>query len=593
MRNLQKIISEQLLPHVRNPGQYVGLEVNARCDERCKKIESAEVSIAMGFPDAYTIGISHLGHQVLYHLLNDIPGVTCDRTYCPTTETEAVMRQRGIPMFSWESKSHLRDFDILGFTLSYELCMTNVLTMLDLAGIPISARDRTADDPIVIGGDALADTPEPIAEFFDVLIPGDGEQPLVALVEIIRDAKGSGATREETLLRIAREVPSAYVPRFYAQDNTGVAPIYEDLPTSVPRAYLQQLEGASQSAYRAPLVPLSEAVHERVVIEIMRGCPNFCRFCQAGHTRLPVRRRSIEEIIASARAGIEATGYREISLLSLSTSDYPQLEELIERLNSEFASQKVSISLPSLRVDSQLTVLPKLTSEVRKGGLTIAAEAGSERLRKAIRKGITEEDMLAGVSAAWAAGYRSIKVYFMAGLPGETLDDIDEIAHLCRRLSNTRRDFDGHPGAINASVSWLVPKPHTPMQWEGMRTADYFFDVRSRLQDLTRRSTVNVKFHRIEQSLLEAFIARGGREVSKVIKIAWNLGARMDSWSESWNWEIWTQAISEAGIDFDSVVHNNIPTGRALPWSHIQPHLPEDFLIKQRREMYDVLELDA
>ena len=253
----------------------------------------------------------------------------------------------------------------------------------------------------------------------------------------------------------------------------------------------------------------------------------------------------------------------------------------------------MSISLPSLRVDSQLTVLPKLTSQVRKGGLTIAAEAGSERLRKAIRKGITEQDMLNGVSAAWAAGYHSVKVYFMAGLPGETLDDIDEIAHLCRRLSDTRRKFDGYPGAITASVSWLVPKPHTPMQWEPMRTPDYFFDVRGRLLELTRRSTVNVKFHRIEQSLLEALIARGGREISEVIKIAWNSGARMDSWSENWDWEIWQQAISEAGVDFDAIVHQNIPTGRPLPWSHIQPYLPEDFLLKQHREMYDVLELDT
>lgn len=592
---MQNIISEQLLPHIRQPGQYAGLEVNARCGD----MKSAEVTVAMGFPDTYAIGISHLGHQLLYHILNDIPGVACDRTYCPPPQTETVMRQRGIPMFSWESRTHLADFDVIGFTLSYELCMTNVLTMLDLAEIPILASERTMDHPIIVGGDALADTPEPITEFFDVLIPGDGEQPMAALVEIVREAKSfnsNPAAREETLLRIAREVPSAYVPRFYAQDDDicgSVAPVRNDVPVSIPRAYLPQLEGASQSAYHAPLVPLSEAVHERVVIEIMRGCPNLCRFCQAGHTRLPVRRRSVEEIISAARAGIAATGYREISLLSLSTSDYPQLEELIERLNAEFAPQKVSISLPSLRVDSQLTVLPKLTSEVRKGGLTIAAEAGSERLRKAIRKNITEADMLAGVSAAWQAGYRSVKVYFMAGLPGETLDDIDEIAHLCRRLSDTRRDFDGHPGAINTSVSWLVPKPHTPMQWEAMRTPDYFFEVRRRLLDLTRRSTVNVKFHRIEQSLLEAFIARGGREVGEVIKIAWGLGARMDSWSESWNWEIWTQAISQAGIDFDAVVHRNIPTDAPLPWSHIKPHLPEDFLLKQRREMYDVLELDV
>ncbi len=590
MRDLQKNISELLLPMIRQPGQYVGLETNARR----KNPADAKVSVALAFPDAYTLGISHLGHQTLYHTLNDMPGVACDRTYCPLADAEEVMREQSIGLFGWESRLAIADFDMIGFSLTYELCVTNVLTMLDLAGIELLAAMRGEDEPIIVGGDALADSPEPLSDFFDVFLPGDGEETLIAIVKLIDKMKSASPSlsREQRLLKIAREVPSAYVPRFYeplGSDCQAVEPRKKGLPSKIRRAYLADMSKISPTTMTHPLVPISEAVHERVVIEVMRGCPNLCRFCQAGHTRLPVRRRKMEKILASAHAGLDATGYHEISLLSLSTSDYPQLENLIEHLNAEFADQKVSISLPSLRVDSQLQVLPKLTSMVRKGGLTIAAEAGTQRLRSAIGKQITEEDMLAGVTAAWEAGYKSVKVYFMAGLPGETLEDIDQIYWLCRRLSNTRRDVDGHRGAITANVSWLVPKPHTPMQWEPMQRAEYFFDVRNRLLELSRRSAINVKFHRIEQSLLEALLCRGGREVGRTILSAWRLGARMDSWKENWNWEIWQQAIAQTGIDFDAIVHSEIPTGRPLPWSHIRCNLSEEFLLKQRREMHDTL----
>ncbi|MCD4823351.1 MAG: TIGR03960 family B12-binding radical SAM protein [Phycisphaerae bacterium] len=585
MRYVGNIVSEKLLPRLRQPGQFVGLETNARR----KDPQAAEVSFVLGFPDAYTIGISHLGSQVLYHRLNDMPAVACDRTYCPQPEAEQVFRELGIPLFGWESRIAIGDFDVIGFSLAYELCITNVLTMLDLAGVPLLAADRTDGDPIILGGDALADSPEPLADFFDIIQPGDGEEPLAALAELLRQAKRDNLSRDEKLLKIAREVPSVYVPKFYqpaqADQPTSVTPTRDDIPAVIQRACIADM--AASPAGDKPLVPLSEGVHERVIIEIMRGCPNLCRFCQAGHVRLPVRRRSVDEIIAAARAGIDSTGYREISLLSLSTSDYPNLEELIERLNAEFAGRRVSISLPSLRVDSQLTVLPKLTAAVRKGGLTIAAEAGSDRMRQAIRKNITEEDMLNGVRAAWQAGYKSVKVYFIAGLPGETMDDIDQIFYLSKRLADTRRDVDGHRGAINSSVSWLVPKPHTPMQWQAMAGEDYFWQVRHRLIELSRRSTVNFKFHRIEQSILEALLCRGGREISKTILAAWELGARMDSWSEHWNWEIWQQAIQQTGVDIDAVVHSELPMDKPLPWSHINCHLPDDFLREQRKQMLE------
>jgi radical SAM family uncharacterized protein len=576
--DLSRRISETLLPRVQGPGQYVGLETNARR----KSVRSTEVSVALAFPDAYTIGVSHYGSGVLYHALNDLPFVACDRAYCPQPDAEEVMRRKKIPLFGWESRAPLRDFDVLGFSLTYELCVTNVLTMLNLAGIPLKAVERTDDDPIVVGGDALADSPEPLADFFDVFIPGDGEEPLRALAELLRRRKNDGqnSSREELLLDIARSVPSAYVPRFYES-------LRSDIPKATRRACVANL--ADSPAPHAPLVPLFEGVHERVVVEIMRGCPNLCRFCQAGHARLPLRRRSVKEILAAARAGVDATGYREISLLSLSASDYPNLDELIERLNAEFAGEHVSISLPSLRADAQLRLLPKLTGAVRPTGLTIAAEAGSQRLRDAIHKGITEADMLAGVQAAWRAGLRSVKVYFIAGLPGETPEDIDAMYDLALRLSDTRKEVDGRRGAVTASVSWFVPKPHTPMQWAPMQRAEYFWDVRNRLKDLSSRSPVTFKFHRIEQSLLETLLCRGRRDVGRVILAAWQNGARMDSWTEHWQWEHWRVAMKQTGFDFDDVVHAELPPDAPLPWSHIHTHLDEDYLRKQYDKMRALL----
>ncbi|MCE5278079.1 MAG: TIGR03960 family B12-binding radical SAM protein [Planctomycetaceae bacterium] len=572
MRNLEHDIRSRLLPQVNAPAQYIGLEINARR----KDPAAAAVSVALAFPDAYGVGISHLGSQVLYQMLNDMPAVACDRAYCPQPDAETVMRRQNVPLFGWESRCALADFDILGFSLAYELCVTNVLTMLDLAGIPLHADQRGPGDPIVVGGDALADSPEPLADFFDLFLVGDGEGPLRELVELVARLKGARASRDEIIAAAQRTIKAAYAPRFYrAADGPVVRSHLADLHASPPLT--------------RPLVPLAEGVHERVVIEIMRGCPNGCRFCQAGATRLPVRCRSVEEIVAAAGEALAATGYREISLLSLSTSDYPRLDELIERLNAEFAPRHVSISLPSLRVDSQLAQLPKLTSSVRKGGLTIAAEAASERLRRAIRKNITDENMLAGVQAAYAAGWRSVKVYFMAGLPGETPADIDAIFDLCLKLCHTRRAVDGKNGAVSASVSWFVPKPHTPLQWCAMQTAEYFFAVRQRLLDLSHRSPVTFKFHRIEQSILEAVICRGGREVGQAVEAAWRRGARMDSWSEHWDWSKWQEAFAETGIDVASIAQRQIPIDAVLPWSHISGHRRGDFLLGEYQQMQAAL----
>jgi len=566
MRDLTEQINEKLLPRVARPSQYIGQEINARRAD----VRQAAVRVVLAFPDAYTVGISHLGSQVLYQMLNHLPGVACDRTYCPFPDAERVCREQGLPLFAWESRCAVRDFDLLGFSLSQEMCVTNVLTMLDLAGVPLRSAHRGRDDPIVVAGDALAESPEPMADFIDLFIPGDGEQPLADLVRLIGDQKARGESREAILLAAAREIPSIYAPRFYrpvGQDGH-VRPIREDVPPVIERAHLPAL--SDSPALTAPLVPLSEAVHDRVAIEIMRGCPNACRFCQAGATRLPVRTRSVEEVVSIARKALAASGWREISLVSLSSSDYPHLAELIERINAEFAGRHVSVSLPSLRAGEQLRHLPRLTSTVRKSGLTIAPEAGSERLRRAIGKPITVEDMLAGVQAAYRAGWRRVKLYFMAGLPGETQADIDGIFHLSKRLSDTRREVDGKPGNISAAVSWFVPKPHTPMQWFPMRDAEYYFRVRRRLRELSRGTPVSFKFHRIERSILEGVLCRGDRRLGSVIEAAWRDGARMDSWNEYFDWQRWRSAFEAVGVDPAAVAQREIPLDEPLPWSHIR-----------------------
>lgn len=584
MRDLSKQISLRLLGQVTQPSQYVGLEINARR----KDPREAQVRVALAFPDAYSIGISHLGTQILYTLLNDMDGVACDRAYCPRPDAEEVMRREEIELFGWESRLALRDFDIIGFSLGYELCVTNVLTILDLCRIPLHAQERTQEHPIIVAGDAMADSPEPMADFIDLFIVGEGEEPLAALAELVKKAKAAGAGRDEILLQAAQTIPAVYVPRFYKPhyDSAGrfeaLKPTRSDVPAKIQRAHLKSL--SLSPALLAPLVPQSEAIHDRVAIEVMRGCPNGCRFCQAGQTRLPVRSRPIEEVLEIAQKALAATGHHEVSLLSLSTSDYPRLGELIDRLKAMLDQQHVSISLPSLRVDSQLRELPKLTSSVRKGGLTIAAEAGSERLRKAIRKNISEEDMIAGVQAAYAAGWKSVKVYFMAGLPGETPEDIDAIFDLCRRLSDARKAVDNQRGSISASVSWAVPKPHTPMQWFPMQTVEYFWEVRNRLRGLSHRTPISFKFHWIERSLLEAVLCRGDRTVGRVIEAAWRGGARFDAWDEHWDHVRWTEALAAAGVDAAAFAHRHWEPGQPMPWSHIVDSR-EEIILREYKEM--------
>ena len=583
MRILRDAILTDLLPYVPHPAQYTGLEHN----RRCRDVHTADVTVALAFPDAYPVGVSHVGTQILYTLLNATDGVACDRSYCPTPEAERVMRERGVGLFGWESRAHLGDFDVIGISLSYEMVFTNMLTMLDLAGVSLHAAERSDDDPIIVVGGTQADAPEVMADFTDIVLVGDGEASLPALVELIRRAKRAGAGREAILLEAARTIPEAYVPALweprYHDDGTlaSLAPVRDDLPRTIARGHVPL---SDSPAITHPLVPATAGVFDRISLEIMRGCPHGCRFCHAGATRDPLRWRSVDELLDTAQQAVDNTGFREISLLSLSTSNYPHLEELMARMNERFAPQHVSIAVPSLRVDKQLAHLPWQLNRVRKGGMTIAAEVGTDRLRRAVRKTVTNDDLLAGVRAAYAAGWKSVKVYFMAGFPGETDADLEGIIQLCRAMSWARKDVDGHKGSVTASISWFVPKPHTPLQWAPQADMDYFWHVRTFLLDRTRKSPVTVKCHHIERSVIEAVIARGDRRLGRVVEAAWRAGARFDGWREHFDFDLWRQAFDDVGLDMGFYARRERPLDELLPWDRIAAPRSRDALAAEWRQ---------
>ncbi|MFW6153642.1 MAG: TIGR03960 family B12-binding radical SAM protein [Planctomycetota bacterium] len=586
MRILRERILRDLLPYVPHPAQYTGLEHNRRCGD----VHTADVTVALAFPDAYPVGVSHLGTQILYTLLNATDGVACDRAYCPTPEAERVMRERGVGLFGWESRAQLGDFDVIGVSLSYEMVLTNMLTMLDLAGVPLHAAERSDADPIIVVGGTQADAPEVMAEFTDIVLVGDGEASLPALVQLVHRAKRDGAGREAILLEAARTLPEAYVPSLwkprYHADGTlaSLAPVRDDLPRMIRRG---RVPLSASPPITHPLVPATAGVFDRISLEIMRGCPHGCRFCHAGATRHPLRWRSVDELVDAAQQAVDNTGFREISLLSLSTGNYPHLGTLMTRMNERFAPQHVSIAVPSLRVDKQLAHLPWQLNRVRKGGMTIAAEVGTDRLRRAIRKTVTNEDLINGVRAAYAAGWKSVKVYFMAGFPGETDADLEGIIELCRAMSLARKAVDGHKGSVTASISWFVPKPHTPLQWAPQASMDYFWHARRFLTERTRKQPITVKCHHIERSVLEAVIARGDRRLGRVVEAAWRAGARFDGWREHFDVDLWRRAFDAVGLDMAFYARRERPLDERLPWDMIAAPRSRDALAAEWRRYQD------
>ncbi len=575
---LSERISEELLPFVSRPGQYIGREFNQPVQPG--DWQRADVRVAVAFPDTYAIGMSHLGCQILYAIGNQLDGVCAERVFAPWIDAEQVMRRRNIPLFTWDTRQPVRDAHILAVSVQYELSLTNLLLMLDLAGIPLHAAERTQRDPLVIVGGPQMDNPEPIADFVDLVVVGDGEESFPAILRLYQEMRRQGASRQDMIVEAARRFTWAYAPSLYEVTYRADGTIERFHPSArCPKDFVPSgriTRGRTTDFEQAPvplrpLIPHTEIVHDRVAIEIMRGCPNRCRFCHAGYTKGPTCYRSVERIVEIAEQTWAVTGNDEIGLLSLSTADYPRLGELAAKLNERFADRHVSLSVPSLRVDRMLADIPAMVSSVRKSGLTVAVEAARSDMRAAMRKKILDVDLMEGMRQAYAAGWNAAKIYFMVGYPGETEDDIRGIFELAREVSLAKRGIRGGPAAVSASVGWLVPKPHTPLQWAPQQTADYFHWARMLLREIqmNTRSAVRVKTHRIERSVLEGVLSRGDRRLGKAIEAAYRLGARMDGWDETFRYDLWCQAFEQTGIDPAFYTHRERPFTEILPWDHI------------------------
>lgn len=568
---LSERVQKEFLPCVTRPSRYIGGEVN----QRKKDLASCDVTFALCFPDTYEVGMSNTGMGIIYDVLNNIEGVAAERVFAPWPDAEEVMRGRKLPLFTLESKAAVGDFDIIGFSISTELCYSNVLNMLDLANLPLRAKDRGAEYPVVIAGGAGANFCEPMADFIDLFVLGEAEEAVVALAELHREIKNRRGEKAEFLRTVAERFGWAYVPALYEFEYTGekitsFEPLEDGLPRRFENAVVEDFENAPIPT--RPIVPFAEAVQERVSIEIMRGCPGRCRFCQASFCRRPIRYRSVDCIFDAAKTAWRATGFDTVSLLSLSTGEYPRLGELVVKLQEYFESRYVGLSVPSLRVDQQLELIPRLVGSVRKPGLTMAVEAAGERLRRVINKPLSEEELFSGIEAAWRAGFGRVKLYFMVGLPGETEEDIRRIVELCKHAADLRTSVAGRPGQVNVTISWLVGKPHTPFGWLGQKSRQYLQQAREIILSEKRglrAHQVHFKFHDIGRSVLEAAVARGDRRLGRAIERAYKAGARFCLWDECFDYGLWQEAFAEEGFDLEAAATRNFAEDEVLPWEHL------------------------
>lgn len=567
---------DDILPLVNRPSRYSGTEFNI-----IKKDWSrTDLRVALIFPDLYEIGMSHQGLQVLYHLLNGHPAVLAERAYAPAPDLEALLRGSGRPLFSLETHHPLAEFDLLGITLPFELCYTNILTVLDLAGLPFRSADRDAGHPLVLGGGPCAFHPEPVAEFFDAILLGDGEEAILEIAEVLLAAKKAGWTRPEVLARLAM-VAGVYVPAFFtaAYDGQGnfTGMTGKDGRDSVRRRILADIEDTGGDL---PLVPLGKIVHDRLGIEIARGCTRGCRFCQAGIIYRPVRERSPGRILELAEKGIAETGFDELALLSLSTGDYSCISEVLVKLMDRLVSKRVSVSMPSMRVGTLTPAIMDQIKRVRKSGFTLAPEAGTDRLRQVINKGITEEDLLATSRAAFSLGWKLLKFYFMFGLPSETDEDLAAIPLLAKRALQTAEQGGRR---INISVATFVPKPHTPFQRVRQLNIDEGFARIDYLKKAVRGKSFQLKWHDPRQSFLEGVMARGDRRLSRLIEEAWRRGARLDAWTEHYRLETWQAAAESLGLDLDSYLRRR-DDAEPLPWDHLDSGVDPEFIEAECRK---------
>ena len=596
MRNVGKnnfmrklALSDEILLKISQPARYIGGEVNMVKKDPSK----VAVRFAMCFPDVYEIGMSHLGIQILYDMFNRRDDVYCERVYSPWMDLDPIMREQKIPLFAVESQDPIKKFDFLGITIQYEMCYTNILQVLELSQIPLHAEDRTEEDPIVIGGGPCTYNPEPIAPFFDLFYMGEGEVVYFDLIDRYKEIKARGGSRKE-FLEQAAQIPGIYVPGFYdvtyKEDGTieAMTPNNPHAPQTVSKQLVMDM---SDTWYpEKPVVPYLRATQDRVVLEIMRGCIRGCRFCQAGMVYRPVRERSLEELKRLARTMLKSTGHEEISLSSLSSSDYTKLEGIVNFLIDEFDGKGVNVSLPSLRIDAfSLDVMSKV-QDVKKSSLTFAPEAGSQRLRNVINKGLTEENILNGSAEAFKGGWNRVKLYFMLGLPTETVEDMQGIAELSEKVAEVYYDTvpkEQRHGKVQvtASTSFFVPKPFTPFQWAPMCTKEQFLErasiVNHRMKEMLNKKSLRYNWHEADVTVLEGVLARGDRKVAAVIEEAYRQGAIYDSWSEYFNNDIWMKAFETCGVDIDFYTTRKRSLDEVFPWDFIDAGVTKDFLKRE------------
>ena len=583
--NLEKRLARELLPIVRGPGRYIGGEYN----QIVKPFKADNLHFAICFPDIYEIGMSNTAVSILYDLVNSLDFASCERIFCPWADAADLMREKQIPLHTLETKSAAKDLDILGFSVTTELCHTNILMMLELAGTPLLSSERTDEHPLILGGGQISNCCEPLADFFDMFLIGEAEDALPELLEALHSHKAAKTPRKDILLDMSQRFEWLYVPSLYEfeyEDDKIIdfRPLVQGLRTRFENAVVQDFENAHLP--QRPLVPFVQAIHERISIEVMRSCPGRCRFCQASFSRRPVRFRSVDKIVETAIANYHATGFDTISLLSLSTADYPRLNELVDRLNEYFKPRMVGLSLPSLKVDKQLELVPKMSASVRKGGLTIAVEAASEKLRRVINKNISNDNLFKALDQAYQNGFQRVKIYFMVGFPGETEDDIRQIADLANDIAQRRRRFVKGPAEVNAAVSWLIPKPHTPFGWLGQKSIEYFENAKKiildRKYELNARS-VRFKFHDTAGSIIEAAMARGDRRMCKPLLEVYKAGARFDLWKENFNNRLWHETFSKSKLDLNKLAQKEFNTTDILPWQHLGGP-DKDYLLKHYRK---------
>jgi len=581
-RNTVKPHVEHLLSRVMKPARYVGGELNVIR----KDPEKQNISVCLAFPDIYDIGQSYMGFYILYHILNHRDGTLCERTFAPWNDMEELMRAERIPLWSLESFLPVSCFDVVGFTLQYELHYTTILNMLDLAGIPLRAVDRGEADPIVLGGGTNCANPEPVAVYFDGFLLGDGEEAFPEMLDVIERSKIEGRSRHDTLLELAGiggvYVPALYRP-IYGPGGTfaGMERLTDRAAFPVRARFVERLK--PEYYPDRPLVPLCEVVHDRLAVEIMRGCSRGCRFCGAGMIYRPKRVRPVEDIVRQVVNGIRTTGWEDVSLVSLSTSDYHGLDTVVRRIGEELGDKAVSISLSSLRADNFSLAMAEAVAGGRKSGLTFAVEAGSQRLRDVINKNLTEDQLLETVKTALSGGWGGFKLYFMIGLPTETDGDVIGIANLLNRIGRMLKQYKGRQ--INVTVSPFVPKPHTPFQWEGMEPHAVLNGKIGLIRANLRSRSVHLKMPDLSVSMLENILGRGGREINRVIENAWKHGSRLDGWSEHFKDDVWRAALEKAGISLESG-GGRLEAGAPLPWSHLDYGVDEAFLRSEREKAF-------